>query len=142
MNRVSVSVLSLAAWLTACGIDPLAAKPQLLETTPIETLPTYKGGQILHPWHFAKPNAQRFPQRSVGLASDPQCFLADSYFRSCLIYECDADYSCTTGTCVDAALAFDPDGSTESATPSGAAVFLAPDGTVYPVLHLAVCLKT
>ncbi len=139
---MKLATLLIPFVLAACGSDHLAPKTQALETVPIEALPPYKGGQILHPWHFAKPNAQRFPQKSVGVAADTQCFLADSYYRSCLIYECAADYTCTSGRCVDAALAFDPDGSTESATPSGAAVFLAPDGTVYPVLHLAVCLKT
>lgn len=135
------TLLSLAfVCTTACGSEYLAPKTQALETVPIEALPPYKGGQILHPWHFAKPNAQRFPQRSVGLASDPQCFLADSYFRSCLIYECAADYSCATGTCVDAALAFDPDNSVQGEDASGGTYWESGGWRYYP-LHLAVCVR-
>ena len=116
---------------------------QPLDVNPIADLPSYEGGRVLHPWHFRKLPKDRFPAVATGKAADANCFLADSYYRKCLILQCDEFLACEPGArCVDAALAFDPDGSTESATPSGAAVFLAPDGTVYPGLHLAVCLKT
>lgn len=139
MRRTMLILFAIAA---GCVPSEPSTHSEPLTVYAIPGLPSYDGGRVLHPWYFARPSAERFPQKSVGVAADTQCFLADSYYRSCLIYECAADYTCTSGRCVDAALAFDPDGSTESATPSGAAVFLAPDGTVYPVLHLAVCLKT
>ena len=113
-----------------------------LEVAPIGAIPEYEGGRVLHPWHFKALAKDRFPAVATGNATDSQCFLADSYYRKCLILQCDENLDCDPGArCVDVALAFDPDGSTEGMTPSGAMIWIAPSGTVYPVLHLAACLK-
>jgi hypothetical protein len=136
-------MLILFAIAAGCVPSEPSTHSEPLTVYAIPGLPSYEGGRVLHPWHFRKLPKDRFPAVATGKAADANCFLADSYYRKCLILQCDESLTCEPGArCVDAALAFDPDGSTESATPSGAAVFLAPDGTVYPVLHLAVCLKT
>lgn len=133
--------LLLAIALTAgCG-QPTESHTNLLEVNPLPDLPSYEGGRVLHPWYFTRPSAERFPQKSVGVAADTQCFLADSYYRSCLIYECAADYTCTSGRCVDAALAFDPEGSTIGEDASGARYWESSSGWRYYPLHLAVCVR-
>ena len=140
MRRTMLILFAIAA---GCVPSEPSTHSEPLTVYAIPGLPSYEGGRVLHPWHFKSLARDRFPAVATGNASDTNCFLADSYSRTCLILQCDESLTCEPGArCVDAALAFDPDGSTESATPSGAAVFLAPDGTVYPVLHLAVCLKT
>lgn len=140
MRRTMLILFAIAA---GCVPSEPSTHSEPLTVYAIPGLPSYEGGRVLHPWHFRKLPKDRFPAVATGKAADANCFLADSYYRKCLILQCDESLTCEPGArCVDAALAFDPDGSTESATPSGAAVFLAPDGTVYPVLHLAVCLKT
>ena len=140
MRRTMIILFAIAA---GCVPSEPSTHSEPLTVYAIPGLPSYEGGRVLHPWHFRKLPKDRFPAVATGKAADANCFLADSYYRKCLILQCDESLTCEPGArCVDAALAFDPDGSTESATPSGAAVFLAPDGTVYPVLHLAVCLKT
>lgn len=140
MRRTMLILFAIAA---GCVPSEPSTHSEPLAVYAIPGLPSYEGGRVLHPWHFRKLPKDRFPAVATGKAADANCFLADSYYRKCLILQCDESLTCEPGArCVDAALAFDPDGSTESATPSGAAVFLAPDGTVYPVLHLAVCLKT
>lgn len=140
MRRTMLILFAIAA---GCVPSEPSTHSEPLTVYAIPGLPSYDGGRVLHPWHFRKLPKDRFPAVATGKAADANCFLADSYYRKCLILQCDESLTCEPGArCVDAALAFDPDGSTESATPSGAAVFLAPDGTVYPVLHLAVCLKT
>ena len=140
MRRTMLILFAIAA---GCVPSEPSTHSEPLTVYAIPGLPSYDGGRVLHPWHFKSLAKDRFPAVATGNATDSQCFLADSYYRKCLILQCDENLDCDPGArCVDVALAFDPDGSTESATPSGAAVFLAPDGTVYPVLHLAVCLKT
>lgn len=140
MRRTMLILFAIAA---GCVPSEPSTHSEPLTVYAIPGLPSYDGGRVLHPWHFKSLAKDRFPAVATGNATDSQCFLADSYYRKCLILQCDEFLACEPGArCVDAALAFDPDGSTESATPSGAAVFLAPDGTVYPGLHLAVCLKT
>ena len=137
MRRTMLILFAIAA---GCVPSEPSTHSEPLTVYAIPGLPSYEGGRVLHPWHFRKLPKDRFPAVATGKAADANCFLADSYYRKCLILQCDESLTCEPGArCVDAALAFDPDGSTESATPSGAAVFLAPDGTVYPVLHLAVC---
>lgn len=137
--RFALALLLIAG----CGgnIDSIH---QPLEVSPIDSLPAYDGGRLLHPWHFSKPTKDRFPQRAVGLASDPLCYLGDSYFKACLLYECDpADFSCPSGSrCVDASMMFDPDGSpAPEIDPSGVPVTTTPSGAQYRVLHLATCIK-
>lgn len=139
MRRTMLILFAIAA---GCVPSEPSTHSEPLTVYAIPGLPSYDGGRVLHPWYFARPSAERFPQKSVGVAADTQCFLADSYYRKCLILQCDENLACETGArCVDVAMAFDPDGSTEGMTPSGATIWITPSGTVYPVLHLAVCLK-
>ncbi len=134
-------MLILFAIAAGCVPSEPSTHSEPLTVYAIPGLPSYDGGRVLHPWYFARPSAERFPQKSVGVAADTQCFLADSYYRSCLIYECAADYTCTSGRCVDAALAFDPEGSTIGEDASGARYWESSSGWRYYPLHLAVCVR-
>ncbi|TXH52808.1 MAG: hypothetical protein E6Q97_14795 [Desulfurellales bacterium] len=140
MKKV-LSILPILLSL-GCYTPDLAERTQPLEVNPITDLPSYEGGRVLHPWHFRSLAKDRFPAVATGKAADANCFLADSYYRKCLILQCDENLDCDPGArCVDVALAFDPDGSTEGVTPSGATIWTTPSGTQYQALHLAVCLK-
>lgn len=135
--RFALALLLIAG----CGgtIDSIH---QPLEVSPIDGLPSYDGGRILHPWHFSKPDRDRFPLPSIGTAADPLCLLGDSYFRDCLIYECAADLSCPgRSRCVDAAFVFDPEGSRLGTDYTGIQFYEAPSGDRYYTLHDAVCVK-
>ena len=139
MRRTMLILFAIAA---GCVPSKPSTHSEPLTVYAIPGLPSYEGGRVLHPWHFRKLPKDRFPAVATGNATDSQCFLADTYYRKCLILQCDENLACEHGARgVDVALAFDPDGSTEGVTPSGATIWTTPSGTVYPVLHLAVCLK-
>lgn len=139
MRRTMLILFAIAA---GCVPSEPSTHSEPLTVYAIPGLPSYDGGRVLHPWHFKSLAKDRFPAVATGNATDSQCFLADSYYRKCLVLQCDENLACEHGArCVDVALAFDPDGSTEGVTPSGATIWITPSGTVYPVLHLAVCLK-
>lgn len=134
------TILCLAL-LAGCTEAPIEARIAELETAPISGLPSYASGKVLHPWYFGRSDGERFPQPSPGTAVDPLCFLGDTYFRDCLIYECAPDLSCPgRSRCVDAAFVFDPEGSQSGNDTSGTFFYESPAGDRYYTLHDAVCV--
>jgi len=132
--------LALAAMFIGC--DPqIDQSAQLLTVYPILGLPAYDAGRILHPWHFSKPDRDRFPARPiVANASDPDCLLGDDRFDKCRIYDCETT-PCPSGTCWDVTMMHDPDGSPPPSIDwHGIPVVHLPSGLYYQPLHQAACL--
>lgn len=107
MNRELLLAIALAA-----GCEPSTPDTQRADLTvyAIPGLPAYDGGRILHPWHFTKPDRDRFPLRPiVAAAASPDCLLGDDRFDKCRIYDCETT-PCPSGTCWDVTMMHDPDG--------------------------------
>lgn len=142
---IMIGAAALAIVLMGCGrpsqAEQLGQLAERLEVAPITGLQKYDGGRVLHPYYFEQSERERIPQTPVGKAADAACWLGDSFFNDCLLYECDpAGYACPSGSrCFDAALTFDPQGSSQPYGLSGPT--LAPSGSWYWPLHMAVCLK-
>lgn len=134
------NMMILALFLAACG--DVATSQQPLMVPHNDALPLYEGGKVLHPWHFSKPDRDRFPARPIAAkASDPRCELGDDRYVNCRVYSCQDD-PCPTGTCYDVALMFDPDGSPEPVIGwAGVPVVMMPDGTYYQPLYQPTCLR-
>lgn len=125
--------LALAALLIGCGIEP-TPNMERLEVAPIPKLAAYQGGKIFHPYRWDLDDTARYPLPAPGMAPDPLCWLGDSYFVGCLIYECDAALTCPMGwECRDVRFSFDP--PQDEATD--------PTWVLYkwPAYHLAACVK-
>ncbi len=100
--------LAIAALLIGCVPQP-TTNMERLEVAPIPGLAGYQGGKVFRPFRYDFEDADRYPMPAPGKASDPQCWLGDTYFADCLIYECDAALACPTGwVCRDVRFAFDP----------------------------------
>lgn len=123
----------LAALLLGCGTEP-TPNMERLEVAPIPKLATYHNGEVFRPFRWDLDDAQRYPLPVPGMALDPLCWLGDSYFVGCLIYECDAVLSCPTGwECRDVRFAFDP--PQDVPTDEGYLRYR------WPAYHLATCVK-
>lgn len=134
--------LLLIAALAGCGQTEPTELAQPLAVYPIPGLPLYDAGRILHPWHFSKPDRDRFPARPiVASASDPDCVLGDDRFDKCRIYDCEVT-PCPSGACWDVTVMHDPDGSPPP-VPNwlGIPVVTLPSGNYYQPLHQASCLR-
>ena len=133
-------LLSILALTIGCEpqIDQSA---QPLAVYPIPGLPAYDSGRVLHPWHFGKPDRDRFPARPIAAsASDADCVLGDERFDKCRIYDCEVA-PCPSGTCWDVAMMHDPDGSPEPIMDwHHIPVVYHPSGVYYQPLHQATCL--
>lgn len=125
--------LAIAALLIGCGPQP-TTNMERLEVTPIPGLAGYQGGKVFRPFRYDFEDAARYPLPAPGKASDAQCWMGDSYFVDCVIYECDAALTCPTGwSCKDVRLQMDPPQDVQ-----------ADDGWLlykYPAYHLAACVK-
>lgn len=136
--RRALMILLFAA---GCG-GTIETTTQPLEVAPIDGLPAYDGGRILHPWHSSKPDRERFALVPiVAAASDPDCLLGDDRFDKCRVYDCEAN-ACPTGKCWDVTVMHDPDGSPPPVIDwHGIPIVYLPDGSYYQPLHQATCLK-
>lgn len=93
--------LLFAALLIGCGTEP-TPKLERLEVAPISGLATHQNGKVFHPWRVDLDDLDRYPIPAPGKASDAQCWMGDSYYMDCVVYECDAALTCPTGwTCQD-----------------------------------------
>lgn len=125
--------MTLAVLLTSCGDLP-TSNFQRLEVAQIPGLATYQGGKVFRPFRIDFEDADRYPLPAPGKAPDPQCWLGDTYFTDCLIYECDAALTCPTGwVCRDVRFAFDP--------PQDAPIDESYLRYKWPAYHLASCVK-
>jgi len=125
--------LLLAALLIGCGTQP-THNMERLEVAAVPGIPVYRAGKVFHPWRADLDEPERYPLPAPGKASDAQCWLGDSYFVDCLIYECDAALTCPTGwSCKDVRLQMDP--PQDEATDEGWLLYK------YPAYHLAACVK-
>ncbi len=123
--------LALAALLIGCGIEP-TPKLERLEVAPISGLATHQNGKVFHPWRV--DDLDRYPIPAPGKASDAQCWMGDSYYMDCVVYECDAALTCPTGwMCKDVRLQMDP--PQDVAQDEGWLLYK------YPAYHLAACVK-
>jgi hypothetical protein len=124
-----------------CG-GTIETTTQPLEVAPIDGLPAYDGGRVLHPWHSSKPARERFAQVPIAAsASDADCLLGDERFDKCLVFDCEKN-PCPTGTCWDVTVMHDPDGSPPPVIDwHGIPIVYLPDGSYYQPLHQATCLK-
>lgn len=136
--RRALMILLFAA---GCG-GTIETTTQPLKVAPIDGLPAYDGGRILHPWHSSKPDRERFALVPiVAAASDPDCLLGDDRFDKCRVYDCEAN-ACPTGKCWDVTVMHDPDGSPPPVIDwHGIPIVYLPDGSYYQPLHQATCLK-
>ena len=136
--RRALMILLFAA---GCG-GTIETTTQPLEVAPIDGLPAYGGGRILHPWHSSKPARERFAQVPIAAsASDADCLLGDERFDKCLVFDCEKN-PCPTGTCWDVTVMHDPDGSPPPVIDwHGIPIVYLPDGSYYQPLHQATCLK-
>lgn len=136
--RRALMILLFAA---GCG-GTIETTTQPLKVAPIDGLPAYDGGRVLHPWHSSKPDRDRFPARPItASASDPDCLLGDDRFDKCRIYDCEAT-PCPSGTCWDVAMMHDPDGSPPPSVDwHGIPIVYLPSGGYYQALHQATCLR-
>jgi len=125
--------LALAALLIGCGIEP-SVNMERLEVAAIPGIPLYRAGKVFHPRRADLEEPERYPMPAPGKAPDAQCWMGDSYFEDCAIYECDAALTCPTGwTCKDVRLQMDP--PQDVAQDEGWLLYK------YPAYHLAACVK-
>ena len=76
--RRALMILLFAA---GCG-GTIETTTQPLKVAPIDGLPAYDGGRVLHPWHSSKPARERFAQVPIAAsASDADCLLGDERFE-------------------------------------------------------------
>ena len=134
--------LLLIAALAGCGQTEPTELAQPLLVWPIAGLPAYEGGRILHPYHFSKPEVDRFPSKPIDVpAADVSCLWGDDFFDRCRVYDCEATKRCPVGTCWDVSLMHDPDGSPEPIMDwHHIPVVYHPSGVYYQPLHQATCL--
>jgi len=103
--RRALMILLFAA---GCG-GTIETTTQPLKVAPIDGLPAYDGGRVLHPWHSSKPARERFAQVPIAAsASDADCLLGDERFDKCLVFDCEKN-PCPTGTCWDVTVMHDPE---------------------------------
>jgi len=136
--RRALMILLFAA---GCG-GTIETTTQPLKVAPIDGLPAYDGGRVLHPWHSSKPARERFAQVPIAAsASDVDCLLGDDRFDKCLVFDCETN-PCPTGKCWDVTVMHDPDGS-PAPVPNwlGIPVVTLPSGLYYQPLHQATCLR-
>ena len=136
--RRALMILLFAA---GCG-GTIETTTQPLKVAPIDGLPAYDGGRVLHPWHSSKPARERFAQVPIAAsASDADCLLGDYRFDKCRVYDCEVT-PCPSGSCWDVAMMHDPDGS-PAPVPNwlGIPVVTLPSGLYYQPLHQATCLR-
>ena len=62
--RRALMILLFAA---GCG-GTIETTTQPLKVAPIDGLPAYDGGRVLHPWHSSKPARVRSPKRLTSQA--------------------------------------------------------------------------
>ena len=139
MRRTMLILFAIAA---GCEPSEPSTHSEPLTVYAIPGLPSYDGGRIMHPWHFSKPDRDRFPQRPImASAADPDCLLGDDRFDKCRVYDCETT-PCPSGTCWDVAVMHDPDGS-PAPVPNwlGIPVVTLPSGLYYQPLHQATCLR-
>lgn len=136
--RRALMILLFAA---GCG-GTIETTTQPLKVAPIDGLPAYDGGRVLHPWHSSKPARERFAQVPIAAsASDADCLLGDERFDKCLVFDCETT-PCPTGTCWDVTMMHDPDGSPPPIIDwHGIPIVYLPSGLYYQALHQATCLK-
>ena len=136
--RRALMILLFAA---GCG-GTIETTTQPLKAAPIDGLPAYDGGRVLHTWHRSKPARERFAQVPIAAsASDADCLLGDERFDKCLVFDCEKN-PCPTGTCWDVTVMHDPDGSPPPVIDwHGIPIVYLPDGSYYQPLHQATCLK-
>lgn len=136
--RRALMILLFAA---GCG-GTIETTTQPLKVAPIDGLPAYDGGRVLHPWHSSKPARERFAQVPiVASASDVDCLLGDDRFDKCLVFDCETN-PCPTGKCWDVTVMHDPDGSPPPIIDwHGIPIVYLPSGLYYQALHQATCLK-
>ena len=136
--RRALMILLFAA---GCG-GTIETTTQPLKVAPIDGLPAYDGGRVLHPWHSSKPARARFAQVPIAAsASDADCLLGDERFDKCLVFDCEKN-PCPTGTCWDVTVMHDPDGSPPPVIDwHGIPIVYLPDDSYYQPLHQATCLK-
>ena len=136
--RRALMILLFAA---GCG-GTIETTTQPLKVAPIDGLPAYDGGRVLHPWHSSKPARERFAQVPIAAsASDADCLLGDERFDKCLVFDCEKN-PCPTGTCWDVTVMHDPDGSPPPVIDwHGISIVYLSDGSYYQPLHQATCLK-
>ena len=125
--------LLLVALLIGCGIEP-TPKLERLEVAPIPGLTAYRSGKVFHPWRVDLDEPERYPMPAPGKAPDALCWMGDSYYMDCVVYECDAALTCPTGwTCQDVRIQMDP--PQDVAQDEGWLLYK------YPAYHLAACVK-
>ncbi len=136
--RRALMILLFAA---GCG-GTIETTTQPLKVAPIDGLPAYDGGRVLHPWHSSKPARERFAQVPIAAsASDADCLLGDERFDKCLVFDCETN-PCPTGKCWDVTVMHDPDGSPPPIIDwHGIPIVYLPNGLYYQPLHQATCLK-
>lgn len=135
--RRALMILLFAA---GCG-GTIETTTQPLKVAPIDGLPAYDGGRVLHPWHSSKPARERFAQVPIAAsASDADCLLGDERFDKCLVFDCETT-PCPTGTCWDVTMMHDPDGSPAPVPSINGPVVYLPSGNYYQALHQAACLR-
>ena len=125
--------LLFAALLVGCDTEP-TPNFERLEVAPISGLATHQNGKVFHPWRVDLDEPERYPIPAPGKASDAQCWMGDSYYMDCVVYECDAALTCPTGwTCKDVRLQMDPPQDVEQ--DEGWLLYK------YPAYHLAACVR-
>lgn len=136
--RRALMILLFAA---GCG-GTIETTTQPLKVAPIDGLPAYDGGRVLHPWHSSKPARERFAQVPIAAsASDADCLLGDERFDKCLVFDCETT-PCPSGSCWDVTMMHDPDGSPEPIIDwHGIPVVYLPSGIYYQPMHQATCLR-
>jgi len=138
MRRTMLILLAIAA---GCVPSEPSTHSEPLTVYAIPGLPSYDGGRIMHPWHFSKPDRDRFPQRPImASAADPDCLLGDDRFDKCRVYDCETT-PCPSGTCWDVTMMHDPDGSPPPVLSHNGPVVYLPNGNYYQALHQAACLR-
>lgn len=125
--------LLFAALLVGCGTEP-TPRLERIEVAPISGLATHQNGKVFHPWRVDLDDLDRYPIPAPGKASDAQCWMGDSYYMDCVVYECDSALACPTGwTCSDVRIQMDP--PQDVAQDEGWLLYK------YPAYHLAACVK-
>lgn len=125
--------LLFAALLVGCGTEP-TPRLERIEVAPISGLATHQNGKVFHPWRVDLDDLDRYPIPAPGKASDAQCWMGDTYYMDCVVYECDSALACPTGwTCSDVRIQMDP--PQDVAQDEGWLLYK------YPAYHLAACVK-